>query len=185
MSNSIINELYTCLKNDIPYRLIGADYDLRNRLERATVVDILSNYYTMDERSLKRLSDFLVNEELTDSHPDKMSREEYPFMSDTQLSRRVAGIHRKRDGKGILEVQIGLAENYGTDGRNYNRPLRRKRTFKENMYVDEQVLSRNKERRKKYSSFINGKTNGVYTVDLETGDKTVHDDKKYEEIYQK
>jgi hypothetical protein len=158
---------------------------LRNRSERCTVIEIITDSYDTDERDKKRLSDFLVHEELTDRHPDKMSREEYPFMSDTQLARRTSGVHRKKDGNGILEVPLHLAENYGTDGRNYNYPDRRKRTWQEGMRIDDKAISRNKERRKIYNDFINGKSSGVYSVDIQTGEVTVHNKEKFEEIYGK
>jgi len=183
LMDELINELYVYYKNDIPYRLIGVDYNLRDRSERITVVDIITDCYDADEHDLKRLSDFLVHEELTDKHPDKMSREEYPFMSDTQLARRISGRHRKKDGNGILEVPLHLAENNGTDGRNYNYPDRRKRTWQEGMFIDERAQSRNKERRKTYNDFIYGRTKGVYTVDIDSGVKTIHNEEKYEEIY--
>ncbi|EPC8408886.1 hypothetical protein ACR3AM_003156 [Bacillus thuringiensis] len=35
-----------------------------------------------EPKQLERLADLLLYKELHDAHPDKMSREEYPIMSD-------------------------------------------------------------------------------------------------------
>lgn len=183
LMDEIISELYRYHKNGIPYRLIGADYDLRDRSERITVVSIILDSYDTNETDQQKLSDFLVIEELTDTHPDKITREEYPFLSDTQLARRRYGVHRKNDGNGIREVPYHLAENYGTDGRNYNYPERRKWTWKEGMYVDDNAVSRNKVRRKTHREFITGKSPGIFTVNIKTGEKTIHDKEKYSDIY--
>ncbi|TWJ96976.1 hypothetical protein CHCC20493_2494 [Bacillus licheniformis] len=42
------------------------------------------------------------------------------------------------------------------------------------MAVDEQARSRNKERRKRYIDFINGRSPGQFTVNIATGEKTIH-----------
>jgi hypothetical protein len=78
-------------------------------------------------------------EELTDKHPDKITREEYPFMSDWQLDLR-------RDN----ECGLKITEDTGTDGINYRTPTRRKRTSSENESVDKFAKIRNEERRKQY-----------------------------------
>lgn len=40
-------------------------------------------------RHLDMLADYILREELADDHPDKMSREEYPIMSEWQRTRRL------------------------------------------------------------------------------------------------
>ena len=64
-----------------------------------------------EPKQLERLADLLLYEELSNTHPDKMAREEYPIMSEHQLSRRHSG-----------EVSMKVAEEYGSDRRNY-KPL--------------------------------------------------------------
>lgn len=44
-----------------------------------------------EPKQLKRLADFLLYEELHDTHPDKMTLAEYPIMSNHQLARRHSG----------------------------------------------------------------------------------------------
>jgi len=95
-----------------------------------------------EPKQLERLADLLLYEELHDTHPDKMTLEEYPIMSETQLSRRHSG-----------EVSMKVAEEYGVDRRNYKPPVRRKRTRKETWQIDRDAKARNEERRKVYREF--------------------------------
>ncbi len=95
-----------------------------------------------DPKQLERLANLLLYEELSNTHLDKMAREEYPTMSVHQLSRRHSG-----------EVSIKVAEEYGVDRRNYKPLIRRKRTRKETRQIDREAKSRNKERRKVYREF--------------------------------
>jgi hypothetical protein len=114
------------------------------RSERISAVERYTEEHPdLDERALERLADYILREELTDPHPDKITRTEYPFMSTWQLDLR-------RD----KEYGEGLAENHGADGRNYNEPKRRRRTSRENMLVDKYAKARNKERRAKYREFV-------------------------------
>ncbi|HHK5534608.1 TPA: hypothetical protein ACQUHH_003065 [Bacillus mobilis] len=69
-----------------------------------------------EPKQFEQLADFLLYEELSDTHPDKMTHEEYPIMSNYQLSRRHSG-----------EVSMKVAEEYGVDRRCYKPPVRRKR----------------------------------------------------------
>lgn len=61
---------------------------ISNRDVRAKEIKSLTDAYvgTVGERpepkQLERLADLLLYKELHDAHPDKMSREEYPIMSD-------------------------------------------------------------------------------------------------------
>jgi ribosomal protein L17 len=109
--------------------------DLADRAERMALIDELIESYIAatgqrpDNVQLDRLATLCLREELTDRHPDKMSREEFPIMSDEQYVRRKTGLNRKKDGRGIIETSFKLAEEYGADGRNYRRPKRKKREW--------------------------------------------------------
>ncbi|WP_425594289.1 hypothetical protein [Bacillus cereus] len=130
---------------------------ISNRNVRAEEIKSLTDAYvgTVVERpepkQLERLADLLLYEELHDTHPDKMTREEYPIMSEHQLSRRHSG-----------EVSMKVAEEYGSDCRNYKPPVRRKRTRKETWQIDREAKSRNEERRKAYREFTRVQAVRVY-----------------------
>lgn len=121
---------------------------ISNRDVRAREIKALTDTYvgTVGEqpepKQLERLADLMLYEELSNAHPDKMAREEYPIMSDHQLSRRHSG-----------EVSMKVAEEYGSDKRCYKPPVRRKRTRKETWRIDRDAKSRNEERRKAYREF--------------------------------
>lgn len=121
---------------------------ISNRDVRAKEIKSLTNAYVgtvgkrPEPKQLERLADLLLYEELSDTHPDKMTLAEYPIMSDHQLSRRHSG-----------EVSMKVAEEYGVDRRNYKPPVRRKRTRKETWQIDREAKSRNEERRKAYREF--------------------------------
>lgn len=106
-----------------------------------------------DSVALERLSDLCLYEELTDPNPDKMTTEEYPIMSETQLARRREGKHRKKEANYRIEVPLGIAENYGTDGKVHDYPTRRQRSERENRFVDKEVKARNKDRKVAYTEF--------------------------------
>lgn len=136
-----VNTLVTSLRE-------GDSEAISNRDVRAKEIKSLTDTYvgTVGERpepkQLERLADLLLYEELSNTHPDKMAREEYPIMSDHQLSRRHSG-----------EVSMKVAEEYGVDRRNYKPPVRRKRTRKETWQIDREAKSRNEERRRVYREF--------------------------------
>ncbi|PRT35340.1 hypothetical protein [Bacillus wiedmannii] len=121
---------------------------ISNRDVRAEEIKSLTDAYVgvvgerPEPKQLERLADLLMHEELSDSRPDKITLEEYPILSEYQLDRRRAN-----------EVPLIAAEEYGTDGRNYKPPLRRKRTRKETWKIDRDAKSKNMERRKKYREF--------------------------------
>ena len=86
------------------------------RIER--VSELTEAYYEhvgkhADSNVLERLASLILYEELTDPHPDKMTREEYPIMSDSQREERLGD-----------EVSDIWAESVGTDGRDYKLPTR-------------------------------------------------------------
>lgn len=120
-----------------------------------------------DAVALERMADLALYEELTDDRPDKMTLEEYPIMSDEQEARRKEGKHRKKSDNPRIEVPLGIAENIGVDGRDYNPPMRRERSIRENAFVDKEAKARNKERRKRYEEFT--KVQPVITYNLKGG----------------
>lgn len=136
-----VNTLITSLRE-------GDSEAISNRDVRAKEIKSLTDAYVAsiggrpELKQLERLADLLLYEELSNTHPDKMAREEYPIMSDHQLSRRHSG-----------EVSMKVAEEYGVDRRNYKPPVRRKRTRKETWQIDRDAKSRNEERRRAYREF--------------------------------
>jgi hypothetical protein len=172
--------------NDNDVKLADKEFreTLANRKNRIAVInDIVSDYWSVvgenpDIAVLNKLTDAILGEELFDSHPDKMTREDYPIESEYQTARRQTGQHRKKPKKGDLpariEVPLEWAVNYGNDGINYGYPHRRERDDYENEYVNEVTVSQNKERAKKYRDFLKGKTDGMFTINIETGEKTNH-----------
>ncbi|MFF2886662.1 hypothetical protein [Paenibacillus sp. NPDC057967] len=119
----------------------GVEYDLSDRTQRIALIDRITYDY-VDERDpalLERLTDAILDEELTDMHPDKVTNTEYPFMSEWQLDLR-------RD----RETGLKAVEETGTDGRDYRRPTKRRRTNYENWHVDKHAHGRNKARAEQY-----------------------------------
>jgi hypothetical protein len=170
--------------------------ELPRELRLAKIEKLTEEYFAKtgempDTKALQRLEDLCIYEELTDSHPDKMTLEEYPIMSDYQLARRQHGMHRKKPKEDDLpvrmEVPLSWAANYGADGKNYSYPYRRERDDYENEWVNEMSRSRNEERNRNYKDFVVGKvvrgkdgkfrrqySEGVFTVNVETGEKIIH-----------
>lgn len=115
------------------------------RSERMQAIDALIAAYVdgtgerPDDVEIARLTDAILHEELTDRHPDKITRNEYPFMSDWQLDLR-------RD----REYSVDLAENHGIDGKDYREPTRRRRTAKEERFVEKIAQMKNKRRKAQY-----------------------------------
>lgn len=142
-------------------------YDLRNRQARVTVAGLISDdyawhhaefnhtvkaaYYSgggggegpvtvpVDSALLDRLSDILLYEELTDTSKNKMTREEYPIMSEHQENRR-------RDSE-YAEV---LADSYDSNGVNQAKPERRHRTERDNRFVEKEARTKNRARKAQY-----------------------------------
>ncbi|PFS38745.1 hypothetical protein [Bacillus thuringiensis] len=147
-----VNTLITNLRE-------GDSSAISNRNVRAEEIKSLTDAYvrTVGERpepkQLEHLADLMLYEELHDTHPDKMALEEYPIMSDHQVSRRHSG-----------EVSMKVAEEYGVDRRNYKPPVRRKRTRKETWQIDRDAKSRNEERRKMYREFTRVQEVRIYEV---------------------
>jgi hypothetical protein len=95
-----------------------------------------------DGITLERLSDLILDEELRDTHPDKVTRTEYPFFSETQFE------ERRKD-----EASFKLSEEHGVDGRSHKPPIRRERTRRDLKFVDKHAKIRNKERKQRYHEF--------------------------------
>jgi hypothetical protein len=139
--------------------------DLADRTKRMSLIDELIESYIAatghrpDSVQLDRLATLCLYEEITDNHPDKMTREEYPIMSEEQYARRTEGKHVKRTDKNgnkrpnTSEIPLKAAYDYGTDGRNYRTPKRRRLSTNEALELDRK-RSRNKEREKRYKEFI-------------------------------
>jgi hypothetical protein len=152
--------------------------DLPRKLRFVKIKQLTEDYFENtgeipDVVSLERLSSLCLYEELTDPNPDKMTTEEYPIMSDTQRARRIEGKHRKKEANYRIEVPLGIAENYGTDGRVHDFPTKRERSERENRFVDTEARSRNEDRKKAYTAFVNGKSQGMFSINVVSGEKTV------------
>ena len=142
-------------KNDASIRFAygGTEYDVADRTERMALIErILDDYVkahadvnqraidkweekggkgerpvslTLNTALIDKLTDALLDEEITDPNPHKVLHAEYPFFSQRQLDLR-------RD----RETSLKAAEETGTDGRDYRLPKRRRRTNYENWRVD-------------------------------------------------
>lgn len=121
--------------------------ELPREVRLVKIEQLTEEYYVKtgelpDAKALERLSDLCLYEELSDPHPDKVTRTEYPFFSETQFEERYKS-----------EASFKFAEEHGVDGRDHSPPLRRKRTNKDNKFVDKNARIRNKERKRKYDEF--------------------------------
>lgn len=115
-----------------------------------------------DSIALDRMADLVLFEELTDTNKNKM-KAEYPIMSERLETTRKNG---ERSGK--------LAEEYDQTGRNRAEPTRRSLSTYESIFVDARAKSLNKQRRKHYNDFVNGRTDGQFTVNIATGERVEH-----------
>jgi hypothetical protein len=88
---------------------------------------------------LDRLGDAILDEELTDTSRSKTYNEEYPFLSERQFERR-------RD----REYSLTLADTYDLDGVNRAKPERRRRTAKEQRFVEKTARIKNRRRNAQY-----------------------------------
>jgi hypothetical protein len=118
-----------------------------------------------DSVALERLSDLCLWEELSDPDEHKVSRNEYPILSETQIARRQEGKHARKNDNPKIEVPLGIAENYGTDGKIHDYPTRRQRSERENRFVDKEARIRNKERKHKYVEFTKMQPVISYKID--------------------
>ncbi|MCY7954767.1 hypothetical protein MOB72_08380 [Bacillus licheniformis] len=162
MDKALLHEMITELQK----RTKAGELD---RIERSKEINALVEAFhdsvgkSPDSPALERMANLIIYEELTNPHPDKMTREEYPIMSETQREERIKS-----------EASEKLAEEYGADGRNYKVPTRRKRSSYEEKFVDRAARARNKERRSRYNDFVKGRSPGQFTVNIKTGEKIIH-----------
>lgn len=162
MDKALLHEMIT----ELYQRTKAGELD---RIERIKEINALVEAYhdsvgkSPDSAALERMANLIIYEELSDPHPDKMAREEYPIMSETQREERIKS-----------EASEKLAEEYGADGRNYKVPTRRKRSSYEEKFVDRAARARNKERRNRYNDFVKGKSEGQFTVNIATSEKFIH-----------
>lgn len=138
--------------------LIAANYaNPIPRNEKSQIITDITDEYVVstgerpDVEDLDRLANVFLHEELTDMDEHKMSREEYPIMSERQHERRV-----------VREPLTNRPENLQQRG-----VYRRKRTVYEMIIVDRNVQIRNAERRRKYREFT--KVQPVITYSIATG----------------
>jgi hypothetical protein len=132
--------------------------ELPRELRLVKIEALTEDYYAKagempDAVALERLADLVLYEELTDPDEHKVSRNEYPFLSDTQIARRQEGKHARKNDNPKIEVPLGIAENYGVDGKIHDYPTRRQRSERENRFVDKEARIRNKDRKHNYVEF--------------------------------
>lgn len=102
------------------------------RDERMEIIQRLTDEYVEqtgerpDPVALLRLTDITLHEELSDPHPDKMTREEAPILSDRMAAVRTSGKERKKNKTGVVltEVPLEHGSNVATDGTNHTLPVR-------------------------------------------------------------
>lgn len=121
------------------------DATIYDRTERMRSVEALIDEYVAavgerpDGSILEQLTDYILREELTDDNPHKVAHNEYPFLSESQMQLRYE-----------REYGLELAENHDTDGRSRATPTRRRRTAKEERFVDKLARMKNRKRSAQY-----------------------------------
>lgn len=96
--------------------------------ERLTIAERITedNRDILSSAQLEQLADYLLAEELTDPHPDKVTRTEYPILTASQLKRR----YRKSVMTGSEETDDFLNLKYNDHAR-VNVPHIHKRVTQE------------------------------------------------------
>ena len=148
--------------------LISAN--ITDRAERMAAVQALIDRYvaengvTPDGPQIIRLTDYILREELTDPDPYKSEHNEYPILSEIQLSRRREGrrgsantnvrgetpIRSDGDDETTSDKHSPAGVYLASDGKDYRRPIRRTRSKNELIYVDEHAKIRNRVRAEQY-----------------------------------
>lgn len=140
--------------------------NIEDRTERIATVHALTEAYTdstgvrPDGAQLERLADYILREEISDPDPHKSTKYEYPILSDIQMERRRLG-RRGSEGTNMAgETSIASDDTsdkharsgvyLATDGRDYRNPIRRTRSIRELIFVDENAKIRNKKRAAQY-----------------------------------
>lgn len=145
--NGIIDDLFTKVKRRPIEETIEAVRDVTD-----AYVEEVGERPGITE--LDRMATLILNEQITDPHPDKMTREEYPIESGTQRARREYGRHQAKEINGRREVSLSWADEVGADGRDY-RPQTRDNNRKMRdvlggqPFTDKSVLKANRERKKR------------------------------------
>ena len=89
----------------------------RTQTDRASRIDfsnrLIERYFTINDKIppttvLDRLATLILQDELADMHADKMTRNEYPLLSD-----------RQRETRGRNERSLKAAQDVATDGIDY------------------------------------------------------------------
>lgn len=106
-----------------------------------------------DPRTTDHLSSLVLFDDIRDRNSHKSKHNEYPILSDLQLFRRKFG-SRGEGGNMRGETSLEAAESVGIDGVDHRYPNRRTRTIDELIFVDENAIIRNEERRKAYVEFV-------------------------------
>lgn len=118
--------------------------------DRCASVDVLcESYYAQlgkmpDSNVLERLASLILFDELTDTHPDKMTLEEYPILSETQREERVkdeiaTDFSEEEDNTNGSHSRLNT--HLASDGRSYRNPIRRTRDIGE-LIKEDYVKSR-------------------------------------------
>ena len=98
-----ITEQFTQFKRIGTDRRSRIDFSMRLTERYLAVNDKIPPVAVLD-----RLATLILQDELADTHPDKMSRNEYPLLSD-----------RQRDTRGRDERSMSAAQDVATDGVDY------------------------------------------------------------------
>ncbi|GAK03273.1 hypothetical protein JCM19037_1581 [Geomicrobium sp. JCM 19037] len=123
------------------------DRNIEDRTQRMADVEAFLLDARLNERKLTggemdTLNSYILREELRYSHADKMTFLETPFHSESQTLRRAK-----------KELPLEMAKDYATDGRQHRKPVRRKRSYYEEWYVNKHARAENAERQRKYNEF--------------------------------
>jgi hypothetical protein len=151
---------FRAITDDLFARAKRGEPELADRSKRMKLIEDLTEAYVTqtgerpDPTQLDRLATLILREELTDTDSHKMRHNEYPVMSDTQLARRKDGVHQRNNGVVFRETSFDKLQDYGTDGRDHAKPIRRLQQVNEQIEVEAVARSRDKERRRKYNEFI-------------------------------
>ncbi|MEK5109855.1 hypothetical protein MHI57_24650 [Cytobacillus sp. FSL K6-0129] len=108
-------------------------------IEALTEEYFVANGKMPDAGALDRLSTLCLYEEVTDPHPDKMTRDEYPIMSATQEEERKSDevlTDFSDEDDDTNENHSRINAYLASDGRSYRKPSRRTRTIGELIKMD-------------------------------------------------
>lgn len=91
------------------------------RDERIALIDVILNDYVEqtgerpDAHALFRLSNVILNEELTDRHPDKVTRNERPFLSEGQFEIRERREQARSNWNINRDIAVGSRASFYRD----------------------------------------------------------------------